>query len=206
MLAVTVPGDPGGTLIFTRMVSQDNSCEFGHYDYIHSFVRSLRIYSRAVHDEQNDLLATMMHDNPDQVVEILNNQSVKEYLEEKVQESITDPENYLTDNVEESVPLVTDSDDATKTTIHYIHSVSMDQNYDELETQIKQSKLLDIEQQKLLLDIITNWKTNQLKTVENFNQAQLDTFEDQIKHAEQLLINEATAPKYYNHIISKQLK
>ena len=49
MLAVTVPGDPGGTLIFTRMLSQGNSCEFGHYDYAHSFVRSLRIYSRAVH-------------------------------------------------------------------------------------------------------------------------------------------------------------
>lgn len=82
----------------------------------------------------------------------------------------------------------------------------MGQNYDELETQIKQSKLLDIEQQKLLLDIIANWKTNQLKTVENFNQAQLDTFEDQMKQAENLLINEATAFKYYNHIISKQLK
>ena len=49
MLAVAVPGDPGGTLIFTRMVSQGNSCEFGHYEYAHSFVRSLRIYSRAVH-------------------------------------------------------------------------------------------------------------------------------------------------------------
>lgn len=159
-----------------------------------------------IHDEQNDLLATMMHDNPDQVMEILNNQSVKEYLEEKVQEAITDPENYLTDNAEESVPLVTDSDDATKATIHYIRSVSMGQNHDELETQIKQSKLLDAGQQKLLLDIIANWKTNQLKTVENFNQAQLDSFEDQMKQAENLLINEATAFKYYNHIISKQLK
>ena len=188
------------------MVSQGNSCEFGHYDYPHSFVRSLEIYFRAVHDEQNDLLATMMHDNPDQAMEILNNQSIKEYLEEKVQEAITDPKNYLTDNVEESVPLVTDSDDATKATIHYIRSASMDQNYDELETQIKQSKLLDAEQQKLLLDIIANWKTNQLKTVENFNQAQLDSFEDQMKQAENLLINEATAFKYYNHIISKQLK
>lgn len=49
MLAVTVPGDPGGTLIFTRMLSQGNSCEFGHYDYAHSFVRSPRIHSRAVH-------------------------------------------------------------------------------------------------------------------------------------------------------------
>ena len=53
MLAVTVPGDPGGTLIFTRMLSQGNSCEFGHYDYAHSFVRSLRIYSRAVHADGN---------------------------------------------------------------------------------------------------------------------------------------------------------
>lgn len=159
-----------------------------------------------IYDEQNDLLATMMHDNPDQAMEILNNQSIKEYLEEKVQNAIIDPENYLTDNVEESVPLVTDSDDATKATIHYIRSVSMGQNYDELETQIKQSKLLDAGQQKLLLDIIANWKTNQLKTVENFNQAQLDTFEDQMKQAEQLLINEATAFEYYNHIISKQLK
>ena len=43
------PGDLGGTLIFTRMLSQGNSCEFGHYEYAHSFVRSLRIYSRAVH-------------------------------------------------------------------------------------------------------------------------------------------------------------
>lgn len=159
-----------------------------------------------IYDEQNDLLATMMHDDPDQAMEILNNQSVKEYLEEKVQEAITDPENYLTDNVEESVPLVTDSDDATKTTIHYIRCISMGQNYDELETQIEQSKLLDAEQQKLLIDIIANWKTNQLKTVENFNQAQLDSFEDQMKQAENLLINEATAFKYYNHIISKQLK
>lgn len=50
MLAVTVPGDPGGTLIFTRMVLQGNSCEFGHYGYAHNFVRSLRIYSRAVHN------------------------------------------------------------------------------------------------------------------------------------------------------------
>ena len=206
MLAVTVPGDPGGTLIFIWMVSQGNSCEFGHYDFGYSLVRSPRIYSRAVHDEQNDLLATMMHDNPDQAREILNNQSIKEYLEEKVQEAITDPENYLTDNVEESVPLVTDPDDATKATIHYISCVSMGQNHDELETQIKQSKLLDAEQQKLLLDIIANWKTNQLKTVENFNQTQLDSFEDQMKQAENLLINEATAPKYYNHIISKQLK
>ena len=50
MLAVTVPGDLGDTLIFTRMVSQGNSCEFGHYNFGYSFVRSLRIYSRAVHE------------------------------------------------------------------------------------------------------------------------------------------------------------
>ena len=55
MLAVTVPGDPGGTLIFTRMVSQGNSCEFGHYDHAHSFVRSLEIYFRAVHEKHPGL-------------------------------------------------------------------------------------------------------------------------------------------------------
>ena len=53
MLAVTVPGDPGGTLIFTRMVSQGNSCEFGHYDFGYSLVRSPRIRSRAVHPSFN---------------------------------------------------------------------------------------------------------------------------------------------------------
>ena len=53
MLAVAVPGDPGGTLIFTRMVSQGNSCEFGHYNFGYSLVRSLRIYSRAVHASVN---------------------------------------------------------------------------------------------------------------------------------------------------------
>ena len=60
MLAVTVPGDPGGTLIFTRMVSQGNSCEFGHYDYAHSFVRSLRIYSRAVHHSNFYVVLAML--------------------------------------------------------------------------------------------------------------------------------------------------
>ena len=40
ILAVTVPGDPGGTLIFTWMVSQGNSCEFGHYNFGYSLVRS----------------------------------------------------------------------------------------------------------------------------------------------------------------------
>ena len=38
---MAVPGDPGGTLIFTRMVSQGNSCEFGHYNFGYSLVRSL---------------------------------------------------------------------------------------------------------------------------------------------------------------------
>ena len=182
------------------------TAEHGYIAYSGEVDQEVNLTVNDIYEEQNDLLATMMHDNPDQAMEILNNQSIKEYLEEKVQDVITDPENYLTDNVEESVPLVTDSDDATKATIHYICCVSMGQNHDELETQIKQSKLLDAEQQKLLLDIIANWKTNQLKTVENFNQTQLDSFQDQMKHAERLLINEATAFKYYNHIISKQLK
>ena len=50
---MAVPGDPGGTLIFTRMVSQGNSCEFGHYNFGYSLVRSPRIRSRAVHPSFN---------------------------------------------------------------------------------------------------------------------------------------------------------
>ena len=49
---MAVPGDPGGTLIFTRMLSQGNSCEFGHYDFGYSLVRSPRIRSRAVHNNK----------------------------------------------------------------------------------------------------------------------------------------------------------
>ena len=59
MLAVAVPGDPGGTLILTRMVSQGNSCEFGHYNFGYSLVRSPRIYSQAVHVRNNTLLITL---------------------------------------------------------------------------------------------------------------------------------------------------